>query len=439
MKYHLIGEMGVSMRGLKKYLQFLGNEVTGSDLKTDGHKSENITPDIDLVVRTSAVSPGSPGWVEVEAAMKLGIKVVKRSELIGELTKAKKLIAISGMHGKTTVTAMAGLVLVAAGLDPTVLIGEEVKDFDNDVIRLGKSDWFVFEACEYDRSFLDFYPKILILTNIEAEHLDTYPGGLPEIKDAFVKYINHVPDDGVIIACHDDANVLEVLSKIQTKAEIIFYGLTAPKFNHLNFDLAIPGKHNELNALSVIALADNLHIKYEDVVATLTKFIGAHRRFELKGKFNGADLIDDYGHHPTEIKMTIAALAERYPDKKKIIVFWPHQYKRIKPLLAEFGQAFGGADEVIIKPIYFVPGRDEKLDISSEDLVSLINRSKNIAKFVETDEEIVSYLKKELNQTTVLLTIGIPPVYKIADQLLLRRSDSRRMSELRPRASEESK
>lgn len=418
MKYHLIGEKGVSMRGLKKYLQSLGEEVTGSDLKTGGHKAENISSDIDLVVRTSAVSPGSPGWVEVEAAEKLGIKVVKRSELIGELTKDKKMIAISGMHGKTTVTAMAGLVLIAAGFDPTVLIGEEVKDFDNDVIRLGKSDWFVFEACEYDRSFLDFYPKILILTNIEVEHLDTYPGGLPEIKEAFIEYINHIPDDGTIIACHDDANVLEVLSKIQTKAEVIFYGFTAPTFNRLGFDLAIPGKHNELNALAIVALADKLHIKYEDVETTLGKFRGAHRRFELKGQFNGADLIDDYGHHPTEIKTTIAALAERYPDKKKIVVFWPHQYKRIKPLLTEFGGAFAGADEVIIKPIYFVPGRDEKLDLSSDDVVNEINKSKDIAIFMETDEEIVEYFRKELNADTVLLTIGIPPIYKIADKLL---------------------
>lgn len=418
MKYHLIGEMGVSMRGLKKYLQFLGNVVTGSDLKTGGHMASNITPDIDLVVRSSAVNPGSPGWVEVEAALKLNIKVVKRSELIGELTKDKKLIAVSGMHGKTTTTAMTGLVLVAAGLDPTVLIGEEVKDFGDDVIRIGKSDWFVFEACEYDRSFLDFYPEILILTNIEAEHLDTYPGGLPEIKDAFVQYLNHVPDDGVIIACHDDPNVREVLSKIQTKAEVIYYGFTASKFNRLDFDLKIPGKHNILNSLSVVALADYLHIKYDTVRATLADFRGAHRRFELKGQFNGADLIDDYGHHPTEIKTTIAALAERYPDKKRVVVFWPHQYKRIKPLLAEFGNAFGQADEVIVKPIYFVPGRDEKLDISSEDLVELINKSDNIAKFMETDEEIVAHLRKELNQSAVLLTIGIPPVYKIEEILL---------------------
>jgi len=188
--------------------------------------------------------------------------------------------------------------------------------------------------------------------------------------------------------------------------------------------LAIPGQHNILNALAIVALADNLHIKYEVVRSTLVGFLGAHRRFEVKGQYNGADLVDDYGHHPTEIKTTIAALTERYPDKKKIVVFWPHQYKRIKPLLAEFGNAFREANEVIIKPIYFVPGRDEKLDISSEDLVTEINKKKNIAKFIATDEEIVSYLKKELNQTMVLLTIGIPPVYKIADKLLLRHGAS---------------
>lgn len=418
MRYHLIGERGVSMRGLKKFLQFLGNEVTGSDLKTGGHKASNITSDIDLVVRTSAVTPGSPGWVEVEAAERLGIKVVKRSELIRELTKDKKLIAISGTHGKTTTTAMAGLVLIAGGFEPTILIGEEVKDFDNDVIRVGKSDWFVLEACEYDRSFLDFYPKILILTNIEVEHLDTYPDGLPEIKSAFIEYLNHLPDDGAIIACHDDANVLEVLGKIKTKAKIIYYGFSAPKFNKLDFSLAIPGKHNELNALAVVALSDYLQVKPEVVETTLAKFHGAHRRFERKGNFNGADLIDDYGHHPTEIRTTITALAERYPAKKKIVVFWPHQYKRIKPLLDEFGTAFAGADEVIVKPIYFVPGRDEKLDVSSEDLVLKINARKNIARFMETDGEIISYLRKELDSDAVLLTIGIPPVYKIADSLL---------------------
>jgi len=185
MKYHLIGDQGISMSGVKKILQSRGHLVSGSDLKTGGHDAKNITPDIEMVVRTSAVNPGSPGWIEIEAAEKLSIPVKKRSQILGEITLENKLIAISGMHGKTTTAALAGLVMIEAGLDPTVLIGEHIREFDNDVLRLGNSSYFVMEACEYDRSFLDFYPDILILTNIDLEHLDTYPGGLPEIVLTF--------------------------------------------------------------------------------------------------------------------------------------------------------------------------------------------------------------------------------------------------------------
>ncbi len=417
MKYHLIGDQGVSMRGIKKYLEHLGHTVTGSDLKTGGHKKENVTSDTDLLVRTSAVSPGSEGWVEVEAAKKLGIKILKRSELLGELTKNKELIAVSGMHGKTTVTSMIGLCLVAAGFDPTVLVGEDLVEFDG-VLRFGDSSWFVMEACEYDRAFLDFYPKILVLTNIEEEHLDTYPNGLSEIKEAFTQYINHVPDDGLIVACGDDENVEDVLSKVNTKAKVIYYGFTTSKYNDLDFKLSIPGKHNVLNAMSALALCDYLKIDRKVSEKVLGEFKGAHRRFEHKGSFKGAELVDDYGHHPTEIKSTIEALNERYPEKRKVVVFWPHQYKRIKPFLNDFAQAFKGADEVIIKPIFLVPGRDEKLNVSSGDIVDLINAKKNIAKFYETDSEIVKYLSETLDSDSVLLTIGIPPVYMIEDELL---------------------
>ncbi|MFA4996139.1 MAG: Mur ligase family protein [Patescibacteria group bacterium] len=417
MKYHLIGDQGVSMRSIKKYLEYLGHTVTGSDLKTNGHKKENVASDVDVVVRTSAVSPGSAGWVEVEAAEELGIKVLKRSELLKELTKDKKLIAISGMHGKTTVTSMVGLCLVSAGLDPTVLVGEDLKEF-NGGLKFGKSDLFVMEACEYDRAFLDFYPQILVLTNIEAEHLDTYPEGLPEIKKAFIEYIDHVPDDGLIVACSDDANIKDVLSKIKTKAKIIYYGFSSDKYNSLDFKLQVPGKHNILNALAALTICDYFNIDRKIYKQSLETFDGAHRRFEYKGKFNGADLIDDYGHHPTEIKSTIEALIERYPDKKKVVVFWPHQYKRILPFLNDFAKSFNGADEVLIKPIFLVPGRDEKLPVSSEDIVDLINSKTNIAKVYETDAEIIQYLSKILDSDSVLLTIGIPPVYKIEDELL---------------------
>lgn len=419
MKYFLIGDRGISMRGIKKYLDHEGFEVEGSDLKTTGHSGKNITSDIDLVVRSSAINPGSLGWSEVEAAKKFGIEVVKRSEFIGEITKNKKLIAVSGMHGKTTITSMAGLLLINAGFDPTVLVGEEVADFNNDVIRIGKSDWFVLEACEYDRSFLDFYPQILILTNIEEEHLDTYPGGLPEIKKAFLKYINdNVSDDGIIIACQDDPNVVEILKSAKTKARIVYYGFSSFRFNKLTFKLKIPGKHNIQNALAVMALANVLAIPDSIFQETLEKFSGAKRRFEKLGQYRGADIIDDYGHHPTEIRSTIEALNEQYPKKKKYVVFWPHQYKRILPLLDDFSKAFTLADEVIIKPIYLVPGRDEVLKISSMDLVEKINKQKQNAKYLGTDSEIVQYLKANLNKDSVLLTIGIPPVYEIGQAIL---------------------
>lgn len=417
-RYHLIGDRGVSMRGLALYLKYLGHTVSGSDLKTGGHKAENITSDINLVVRTSAANDHSPAKVEIDRAYELGIKVIKRSELIREITKDKELIAVSGIHGKSTITTMAGLVLIEAGFDPTVMVGAEVKEFKDDVIRIGSSKWFVLEACEYDRAFLDFYPKILILTNIEEEHLDTYPGGLPEIKEAFTQYINHLPDDGLIIACVDDENVKDVLGKVSTKAKIIYYGFSAEKYNNLDFKLSVPGQHNVLNALSVITLADYLHISLDIVQKTLMNFQGAHRRFELKGNFNGADLIDDYGHHPTEIETTIAALSERYPNKKKIVVFWPHQYKRILPLLDKFAQAFREADEVIILPIFFVPGRDEIMNVKSEDLVSKIKNLGIDAKYCETIEKTVDVLRNKLDKSSVLLTIGIPPVYQVIDKIL---------------------
>lgn len=417
MKYHFIGDQGISMSGIKKYLLSRGHEVSGSDIKTNGHKAENITPDIDLVVRSSAINPGSAGWAEVVAAKKLGIRVMKRSELLQEIAKDKKMIAISGMHGKTTVTTMTGLFLIKAGYDPTVLVGERVRDFHDEVLYIGNSDWFVMEACEYDRSFLDFYPYILILTNIDEEHLDTYPKGLPEIKEAFTEYLGHVPDNGVIIACKDDANVVDVIEKSGTKAKIIYYGKSTENYNDLDFDLNIPGEHNRLNALAVVALGDYLKIDRGVAKETLKSFQGARRRFEFKGSINGCDIIDDYGHHPTEIKATINALSEKYPSKKKVVVFWPHQYKRIKPLLQQFAGAFSGADEVILKPIFLVPGRDEKLDVSSDDLADLISKDGKKVKIFEQDDEIVNFLRKELNKDSVLLTIGIPPVYRIAEEL----------------------
>lgn len=414
--YYFIGDQGVSMRGLKEYMRILGYQVSGSDLKSGGHSSSNITSDIDVVVRTSAVTPGSPGFVEVLAAEKLNIPVIKRSVLLGQITKDKRLIAVSGMHGKTTVTSMVGDLLIKAKYDPTVLVGEDVPAY-NGVLHYGRSDWFVAEVCEYDRSFLDVSPEILILTNIEEEHLDTYPGGLPEIIEAFVKYVEQVRPNGTIVACRDDKNIITVLEKAKTKAKIVYYGFNSDRFNRLDYQLSLSGKHNRQNALAVVALANQLNIGANILQEALATFQNAKRRFEYKGKHNGAPIIDDYGHHPTEIRSALESLSEKYPDKRKVVVFWPHQYKRIKPLLKAFSESFDKADELILKPIYFVPGRDEVLDVDSRDIADLINAKGQRARVLGSDKEIINYLKTVLDENSVLLTIGIPPVYKIAEAL----------------------
>ncbi|MFA7244469.1 MAG: Mur ligase family protein [Patescibacteria group bacterium] len=411
MHYHLIGSMGVSMRGIQKILEHEGHVVTGSDLKLKGHDAKNISSDIDVIVRTSAVSPGSPGWVEVLEGEKLGIKIVKRSEILADITKKKYLITISGMHGKTTVTSLIGLIMIEAGFDPTVLVGEEVREF-GDVVRIGKSKYFVMEACEYDRSFLDFKPDIAVITNIDKEHLDTYPGGVPEILDAFGEFIKNIKSGGILVYCAEDQNLSQLVNKYENAKKVPY------KISGNEFEIGLLGEHNKLNSEAAISVGKELGIKLDIARSVLKKFKGAHRRLEYKGSINGAQVYDDYGHHPTEIRATIKALSDQFPDKKLVVVFWPHQYKRILPLLSEFADAFKLADDVILKPIYFVPGRDEELDVSSEKIVEIINTKGKKAKVFDNDDEICDYLINNTDSSSIILTIGIPPIYKVAEKIV---------------------
>jgi UDP-N-acetylmuramate--alanine ligase len=403
--------MGVSMRGIQKILEHEGHVVTGSDLKLKGHDAKNISSDIDVIVRTSAVSPGSPGWVEVLEGEKLGIKIVKRSEILADITKKKYLITISGMHGKTTVTSLIGLIMIEAGFDPTVLVGEEVREF-GDVVRIGKSKYFVMEACEYDRSFLDFKPDIAVITNIDKEHLDTYPGGVPEILDAFGEFIKNIKSGGILVYCAEDQNLSQLVNKYENAKKVPY------KISGNEFEIGLLGEHNKLNSEAAISVGKELGIKLDIARSVLKKFKGAHRRLEYKGSINGAQVYDDYGHHPTEIRATIKALSDQFPDKKLVVVFWPHQYKRILPLLSEFADAFKLADDVILKPIYFVPGRDEELDVSSEKIVEIINTKGKKAKVFDNDDEICDYLINNTDSSSIILTIGIPPIYKVAEKIV---------------------
>lgn len=420
MWYHLIGISGVSMRAIAQILKSQGHKVTGSDLKLSGHSANNIDKNIDAVIYTSAVTPAAAGWVEIEAAKKLKIPLIKRGKMLAEIVKDKKIIAISGTHGKTTTTSMIGLVLQTAGFDPLIIVGEEVPEFGG-VVSFGRGEWAVVEVCEYDRNFLFIKPNIAVITNIEEEHLDHYPGGLPDLEKTFAGFASQTIAGGSVVVCGDDQNTVDTTNLIKNdKIKIIKYGLNKNnEVYDLPFKLSIPGDHNRRNALAAIAVAKVLGIKTKIVKSAISDFHGAHRRFEIKGEKNGIKVIDDYGHHPTEIAALLSGVREKYPRKKITAVFWPHQYKRTKVFLRKFPPAFNLAHRVIIKEIFFVPGRDKKLDVSGRDIVDLINqKEKGRAKFIDNDDKIVEWLNKNLTADDVLVTVGIPPVYKVADKYL---------------------
>ena len=420
MWYHLVGISGVSMRTIAKILQKQGHKVTGSDLKLSGHDKKNIVDGIDAVVYTSAITQNSAGWVEIEEAKKRNIELIKRGKILADLVSDRKVIAVSGTHGKTTTTSMIGLSMIKAGLDPLVIVGEEVSDLGS-AFRYGSGRWAVVEACEYDRNFLYFHPQIAVITNIEEEHLDHYPGGISDLQDAFFKFASQVADNGVVVACGDDKNTLEVVEELKKKKiKTITYGLGKKNdFNELPFDLSIPGDHNRRNALATLAVADVVNAGPKVVEEAIANFRGAHRRFELMGEKNGVLVIDDYGHHPTEIAALLSGVKEKYPDRRVVTVFWPHQYKRTKAFLKKFPKALSISDKIVIKEIFFVPGRDEKINVSGKDIVDLINQEKSgKAVFINDDKKIVEYLNGILESGDVLVTVGIPPVYNIANMYL---------------------
>jgi len=420
MWYHLVGISGVSMRSIAEILKQQGHKVTGSDLKLSGHSASNIVDGIDAVIYTSAVTPNSAGWVEIEEAKKKNIELIKRGKMLADLVSDYKVIAVSGTHGKTTTTSMIGLSLIKAELDPMVIVGEEVADLGG-TVQFGKGKWAVIEACEYDRNFLYFHPAITVITNVEEEHLDHYPGGLPDLEATFAKFAGQTASDGVIVACGDDQNTLETIKQIENDhVKVITYGLDKNNdVNDLPFELSIPGDHNRRNALATIAVAKFLNIDDGIVESAIKDFHGADRRFQIKGEKNGVTVIDDYGHHPTEIAALLSGVREKYPEKKVCAVFWPHQYKRTKVFLQKFPSALEIADKVIVKEIFFVPGRDIKEDVSGQNIVDLINQDQpKKAEFIDNDSEILKKLENELSSDWILVTVGIPPVYKIADAYL---------------------
>lgn len=448
LKVHFVGIGGISMSGLAETLLHYGYWVSGSDSHPSeiidrliskgahiqiGHDAANVLG-ADLVVYTAAVKWDNP---ELMKAKELNIPVVDRAEFLGQLMKQYKYgIAVSGTHGKTTTTSLIAIIMDNAKLDPTVMVGGEVDALGGNV-RPGKSPYFVTEACEYVESFLKLYPYIGLILNVDADHLDYYTG-IDHIISSFSKFVDLIPKDGYLIVSSDDDNAMK--SAALAKCNIITFGLRSNadwtvkniSYNDMgcgqfdvyykeaffsSFKLNIPGEHNISNALCSIACAEIFDISTDVIKKSFLEFHGTHRRFESKGKFDGVAVIDDYAHHPTEIKATLSAV-KNYPHNKLWCVFQPHTYSRTAKLLDEFSHAFNNTDNLIITDIYAAREKDTG-EVSSKILSDKVRAQGVNVEYISSFEDIVSYVKRNAAPGDVVITMGAGDVYRIGDMLVV--------------------
>jgi UDP-N-acetylmuramate--alanine ligase len=439
---HFVGIGGSGMSGIAEVLINLGHNVSGSDLKktdvTDhlkdigakiyiGHNAKNIRS-ADLVVTSTAVSRNNP---EIVAALDNKIPVIPRIEMLAELARLKYAVTIAGTHGKTTTTSLTALVLDEGGFDPTIVIGGRLKNLKTSA-RLGKGDYIVAEADESDGSFLKLSPVITVVTNIDNDHLDYY-GNMENLKEAFVKHINCIPFYGAAIVCSDDKIVKEIIPKITRK--YVTYGFTknsdikasdvkilknCTSFNVIymgkiigNVCIRIPGKHNILNSLAAIGVGLWLDIPFSLIAQAINKFDGIGRRLEIKGEKNGITVIDDYGHHPTEVAATLKAIKHFWPKRRLIVLFQPHRYTRTNNLFNEFGKSFSDADLVKVLDIYSAGEEPIKGVTSDLILKSLENNKCNAEKF----SDLVKF-SKALLPGDIVLTLGAGDVCERGEKLL---------------------
>jgi len=444
MKIHFVGIGGIGVSALDKYYLAQGHKVSGSDLvsseitealKKRGAKISigphrlprwNLGNRPDLVIYSPAVPSENP---ELKKARKLKIKCLSYPEALGELTKKYFTIAVCGTHGKSTTTAMIGLLLIRAGLDPTVIVGTKVKEFGDSNCRVGKSQYLVIEADEHFASFLNYWPKIIVLTNIEADHLDYYKT-LNNILKTFKKYLWHLPRDGILIANRDDKNIQKICSNKKNVHVPFFYSLKQKEAKKFKKILKIPGEHNVSNALAALAVARVLKIPDKTTFRALSEYRGSWRRFEIKQlkltnegekRSRPVKIISDYAHHPTEIKVTLKAAREKFPKKKIWCVFQPHQYQRTYYLFKDFVTVFRTApvDKLIITDIYDVTGREEKeikKRVSSKKLVEAINQFNQhrvLISYIPAMREVADYLKKNLQGGEVVMIMGAGDIYNL--------------------------
>lgn len=447
---YFIGIGGISMSGLAEILLKRGYWVSGTDIsKSDtvkhleelgvkvniGHKAENITPDLTLVVYTAAVKADNPEIVE---AKRLGIETIERAELLGRIMAGfKTSVAVSGTHGKTTTTSMLSEIAMAAGVDPTLSIGGILPSI-NGTTRIGNGEYFVAEACEYCDSFLHFAPFLEVILNIDADHLD-YFKDLNHIRRSFKAFAEKALDNGFIVINSDidDFNYITGDAKAtvisfgsdKTKsdfyAENIVYGENGcPSYNLYNKEallgkitLSVPGSHNVLNSLGAAAAAVCLGIDFDSIHRGLFSFGGTHRRFEFKGIKNGITIYDDYAHHPTEIAATLAAAKKGFPDKKIRCIFQPHTYSRTISLMDEFAKAFNDADSVIITDIYAAREKDTGV-VHAKDLVKNIKLNNENTIYIGDFSEIEDYVLNNYTNDDLCITMGAGSIYIVGENIL---------------------
>ncbi len=454
-RIHFVGIGGIGMSGIAEVLLNLGYKVSGSDLKSstvtqrlaglgatafEGHRAENIIG-AEVVVTSSAIANDNP---EVTEAHKLHIPVIQRAEMLAELMRLKYGIAIAGMHGKTTTTSMVAAVLAGGGLDPTVVVGGRVDAMGSNA-RLGKSQYLVAEADESDRSFLKLSPILSVVTNIDREHMDCYRN-MRDVKQTFLQFMDRVPFYGMIVACNDDPILRKLLPEVQRRT--VTYGtkrgsdfwikvptstprgvaeagrpVNAFRVRYRDEDLGeftlhVPGVHNVLNATAAIAVGVGLDVNVEAIRTALEQFRGVDRRFQLRGRAAGVSVVDDYGHHPTEIKATLAA-ARQCGFRKIHVVFQPHRYTRTRDLMEEFATAFNDADSLFVLDIYAASEKPIE-GISGDALAQRIQQAGKNVQYAASFGDAVSAVSSAAQESDLVLTLGAGSVSQLGPMILER-------------------
>ncbi len=447
-KIHFVGIGGIGMSGIAEVLLNLGYKVSGSDLRASdtterlaklggeiciGHAAENLT-NVDVVVTSTAVQEDNPEVAEARSRM---VPVIPRAEMLAELMRMKYGIAIAGTHGKTTTTSMVATVLTHGGIDPTIVIGGKLNTLGTNA-KLGQGKFLVAEADESDGSFLKLSPTIAVVTNIDADHLDFYTGGLEQIKDTFVDFINKIPFYGLAVFCLDDRNIAEIIPRV--KKRFVTYGLSSQadiRATHVRLEgfntsfvahykgyrmgevkFSMPGAHNVLNALACIAVAMELDVPFAQIQEGFAQFGGVGRRFQVKGEVNDIMVIDDYGHHPTEIKATLSAAKSGWPERRLVVAFQPHRYTRTKELFDEFVTCFYDADVLVLTDIY-AASEQPIVGISAEALVQQIKKhGQRDVSCVADRLAVPDHLAKIVRPGDIVITLGAGNIWQAGEQLL---------------------